>query len=419
MTNAIQPSRVGLDNISETALQRLKSQLVSSMTGAGGAVLSPLQASQIALITLTTDLSPFLGEVYPTDKGIMIGVVAYERKAQEYLDAFHPGVKYHVAYRPATPGQDGDFQPERGDVAYVARLTRDDWDREWQNKLSEQLSLLRAAGITGREAYDLALNEIGPKPFVEAVGIVDGREKFSGMYKQGEYAGEAMPEAFDRHERAKKRARKNVIKHTFPRLSIPDPMKILADDQAVRLVERATNAIEPPAPKPQIPAGMTDKEYENTLMHQLGYASPPSNPAIIQGSARPAPEPNGETLSEETERPYSAAYARRKLQDFARSYEARGEGLSEDRFRSVVRTNLEACFADRDAEKKRKTVLDYVFNVTSTKDLTPAQVKALHKWLDAKPDSGGAWMPNPDSTTEARALYEAALIAQGQTQMFA
>jgi len=419
MTNAIQPSRVGLDNISETALQRLKSQLVSSMTGAGGSVLSPLQASQIALITLTTDLSPFLGEVYPTDKGIMIGVVAYERKAQEYLDAFHPGVKYHVAYRPATPGQDGDFQPERGDVAYVARLTRDDWDREWQSKLSEQLSLLRTAGITGREAYDLALNEIGPKPFVEAVGIVDGREKFSGIYKQGEYAGEAMPEAFDRHERAKKRARKNVIKHTFPRLAIPDPMKILADDQAVRLVERAATALEAPAPKPQIPAGMNEEEYQNTLMRQLGYVAHAPAGEVIQGTARPAPEVSKDTLPEETERPYSAVYARRKLQDIARMYETRGEGLTEEKFRSVIRANLEACFADRDAEKKRKTVLDYVFTVTSTKDLTPAQVKALHKWLDAKPDSGGAWLPNADSVTEARALYEAALLAQGQTKMFA
>ena len=132
----------------------------------------------------------------------------------------------------------------------------------------------------------------------------------------------------------------------------------------------------------------------------------------------------GEALTEEyvpdeTTRPYSAAYTCKKLREIAENFARAGNGVKEaEQLRGVIRTNLEACFADRDAGKKRKTVLDYVFSVTSTKDLTPAQVKALHKWLDAKPDSGGAWMPNADSVTEARALYEAALLAQGQTKMF-
>lgn len=130
----------------------------------------------------------------------------------------------------------------------------------------------------------------------------------------------------------------------------------------------------------------------------------------------PAPE---EYIPDETVRPYSAAYARKKLRELADKLSAANGHTGDDsNIRNAVRANLEACFADRDAEKKRKTVFEYVYNVTSTKALTPYQVKALHKWLDAKADDGGAWHPHADSVTEARALYDAALIAQGQTTLF-
>lgn len=289
--NAIVPTSYNLANVSESAIKKLTNQLIGSLTGSQGRPLSPLHAAQIALITLTTDLSPFLGEVYATDKGIMIGVLAYERKAQEYLDAFLPGTNYHITYREAIPDKDGDFDGAR-DVAYVARLTRDDWDRQWQEKLQNLLRTLKEADITGKEAYEIAINQIGEKPYAEAVGVVDGRESFSGVYDRGEYAGQDRPEMFDRHERAKKRARKNVLKHEFPRMSIPDPMKILAEDHATRLIEVAQR--EAPRQAVVIPAGMTSEDLENQLLKETGFngqdKKQQGTPVIIETDAGQFPK---------------------------------------------------------------------------------------------------------------------------------
>src|SRR3990167_4892019 len=166
MTNqivAIQPSKHSFDHVSESELTRMTNNLVTSMTGSFGRPLTKLQAAQIALISLTTDLSPFLGEVYATDQGIMIGVVAYERKAHEYLDAYLPGTNYHITYRVPTAGMEADYDPEKGDIAYVARLTRDDWDRQWQVKLQDMVAILKDAGLTGKELFDIALSQVGTK----------------------------------------------------------------------------------------------------------------------------------------------------------------------------------------------------------------------------------------------------------------
>lgn len=402
----IQPSTYNLASVDHGKMKRMTEQLVSSVTGANGKALTPIQAAQIALITLTTDLSPFLGEVYATDKGVMIGVVAYERKGQEYLDAFHPGDSYHVYYRDALPGKDADFDPARGDVGFVCRVERDDWTRAWTSRLHENMRQLKEIGIVGLDNLSMAKELTGDVPYTEFVGVVDARENFSGVYQDGQYRGENRPEAFDRYERARKRARKGALKHTFPRLSIPDPLKVLAEDRAVALVEMAATEAGTRQPV-QIPAGMTTEEYAAQLTKQLGYPAP----AVIETQARPAQSDPDPVVT--SARPYAAPVVREKLLSIAAEYDRKGVTV-EEKIRGVVRANLETCFADRDAAKKRKTVYDYLFGEVSTAKLTAGQVQALHKWLDARPDASGEWRPNEHSVTEARALYTAALEAQGQ-----
>lgn len=417
---AIAPSSYDLASIDENKLKRLTSQLVSSVTGAYGHALSPMQASQLALITLTTDLSPFLGEVYCTEKGIMIGVLAYERKAQEYLDAFHPGDHYYIAYREAIPKKEADFDPEAGDIAFVARLTRDDWNAVRTKQLNDFMRMLRESSITGKEAFEIARAEVGSEKFVEAVGVVDYRESFSGEYKKGDlYEGEKKPEMFDRFERAKKRAAKHVIKHTFPRLSIPDPLKIMAEPVAQRLIEVGQEFSR--SYPVSVPQGATPAQLERQLRREMGYSDPEPEPqsVTIPASARPV-ETSVSRVAEESERPFSAAYTRQRLLEVAR--ELRSKPLEPERERGLrhsVRTHLEGCFAGKDASDKRKTVQKYVFGRTSSTELEAFEINALHKWLEPRPDTSEEWRPNSHSVIEAQRMYEAALEEEGQKRLFA
>ena len=86
--------------------------------------------------------------------------------------------------------------------------------------------------------------------------------------------------------------------------------------------------------------------------------------------------------------------------------------------RNMIAVNLEACFAgDADSEHKRHVVLNYFFGVDSVKALDEGQVTAVKRWLNVTKDDGGEWRPNAEAAKEARAVYRAALIAEGQQEL--
>jgi len=284
---AISPaSESALAAVKQDELGKLTQLVISSVMGPKGAVLNRTQAAQLALLSLTTTASPLNGELYWTDTGPQFGVVFFERKANEFLQAYSPGIDFHVSYRQAIPGVDAVFEPDKGDVAFVAQLTRDDWDMEWQKTFADNLRLMMEAGLKGKEAVDMAKELTGAKKFAEYVGVVDAREAFSGedyewdeKTRQKIKTGERKPEMFDRIERAKKRARKGVIKHTFPRLNIPDPFEILSKRAADQLVEIATKHVELPRPEP--------RATEAQLIAGLGYDPEPAQ--NVSRETSPAP----------------------------------------------------------------------------------------------------------------------------------
>lgn len=141
------------------------------------------------------------------------------------------------------------------------------------------------------------------------------------------------------------------------------------------------------------------------VITELGYAPAPEKPKARKGKA------NGKN-----ERPYTVPQLIDALAKMVDKVQAEG-WTPKEHDRNMVAVNLEACFADADAEHKRKAVLNYLFMETSTKDLTDEQIVALKMWLKARPDEGGEWHPDPLSVKEAQAVYTEALKAEGQQEL--
>ena len=117
-------------------------------------------------------------------------------------------------------------------------------------------------------------------------------------------------------------------------------------------------------------------------------------------------------------RPYTPDQVAARLNSMAETFTTNQWTLRPN-VRKMLPANMELCFAgDPKSSDMRHTVLRWLFSVPSTNDLTDAQCYAIHKWLDAQEDSGGAWLPNSLSVAEAQAVYAEALRAEGQLDLF-
>ncbi len=76
---------------------------------------------------------------------------------------------------------------------------------------------------------------------------------------------------------------------------------------------------------------------------------------------------------------------------------------------------LEACFMD-DPERKRRSVLEYLFGVDSMKQVKDEQVCALLDWL-APEKIDGQWLPAEKAVKEANAILSAFLEERGQERL--
>jgi hypothetical protein len=135
------------------------------------------------------------------------------------------------------------------------------------------------------------------------------------------------------------------------------------------------------------------------------------------------PDPQDSDKPVETDgRPYEAKVLKEHI---GKGIEKRHEsGFSFDngalsRYRGAMNNSLELCFAgDPHSSQKRHFVIEYLTGKTSSKDLDDAEVKTIHKWLNAKPDDDtGEWFPDPTARIEAQAVARVAAKAAGQTEM--
>lgn len=206
-----------------------------------GKPLTKPQAAQMAAYSFILDADPYNDEIMVTDIGIQKGIPLYRRKAKEWnLQVHGREYGYTVSYRKAKEGE-ADFDPTRGDVAYVATVIDEYQLERWQNTYSTFLKDAIAAGAKYDQAREDAFIIAGPRPEHTGIGVVDAREKFSkAEYVDGKPTGDYKPEMYDRHERAKKRGLKIALKDAYPSMMAALDMNNNAEEIAriVSVVEK-------------------------------------------------------------------------------------------------------------------------------------------------------------------------------------
>jgi len=126
----------------------------------------------------------------------------------------------------------------------------------------------------------------------------------------------------------------------------------------------------------------------------------------LYSSSAPGPSSNGDDQREENgvlSRPLKPEALRSSLEMKARGIHA-DKQATQDQVNLSIRM-LEYCFAgDSNSQAKRVGVLDYLFGIGESKDLSSPRVLSLLDWLKPTRDSGGLFVP------DAMAAREAALV---------
>lgn len=196
----------------------------------------------------------------------------------------------------------------------------------------------------------------------------------------------------------------------------PAEIRALAKDQAA-LRKMAENPLseEEVAVRAELLYGAVEGEF---VEPEPAPGADADIPADLWDSA-PEIKPPHAAPSEAT-RPYSPEVLRGFIADSADEKRDTNFAYDEkaDNYRGAVRGNLEFCFAgDPHSDQKRRQVSEYLTGKASSKDWDDAMIATLHNWLNAKPDEGGTWLPDPLAEKEAVVVAKAAALAAGQTEM--
>lgn len=218
--------------------------------------ITAAEAAQLVMYGRMIDANPWNGEVYPTPKGPMNGVMLYRRKAKEYNQRMAPTGEtwdYKISYRLAE-SHEADYDPEKGDVAWMCELTDTQAEKEWQDAYVRFFNLLVAAKAPYEFADQKATRMAGTRPVWSAVGVVGGSEHFSAgevdewgtnasgkkypkTYKKDANGDDIYAqEMWDRNERAKKRAEKQALKKRYPDMLIPEFQELWSRDMEVKIM---------------------------------------------------------------------------------------------------------------------------------------------------------------------------------------
>lgn len=108
----------------------------------------------------------------------------------------------------------------------------------------------------------------------------------------------------------------------------------------------------------------------------------------------------------EDERPRSPEKLNRFLVEKSLDMKAKGLTRIEQTQRGVMVGVLNRIFAGPNADEDRHALCKEIFDEASSKKLKAYQVGAINYWLDTKKDSGGEYVPDPMSVTEAIMLVD-------------
>lgn len=256
--------------------------------------LNAEQATDLAVYALLTGLNPFNNECYYMDRvGPVPGIAGYRVKATNFLFATAPhsiAPRCWEEYRPATTDE-ADFDPDKGDVAWVCTLFDSVSKERWQQRLIEVGIAYHQMGASFQEAREAALKDVGPCPSWSAVGVVKADEHFSGnaWRNNQKVEGEYKPEMWDRNERAKKRAAKGCYRKGFPKVNIPDREEGEIVDGAYSEEKQKIVA--------ELQAEIPPQRTEAQIMQELGFSQPEPPAPVI--SEPPAPDQHEEPTDQQ------------------------------------------------------------------------------------------------------------------------
>ena len=292
-----------MEQDSEVAVQNMTRQVMK--LASGNQRLNAEQAVQLAVASRLTGLNPFNQEIYMTNRGVMIGVAGVRRKASEQLiyESGETSNHFYPDFRPAL-ADEGDFDPDK-DVAYICTITDDVSTKKWRVSLHEFIKVLKDAGMDGSQAFCKAVDVVGRKPSWSAVGVVRASESFGANGK----------DAWDRHERAKKRAEKWALRKRFPSVIVDyETYETYGGSMdAGKLIRNVTEQVH------QEQEATQEKQTEREIMRDLGFEDVPVEPSdvsqetdVIEGefsekqlSKAVAPHWEAEALAQVVEREFA------------------------------------------------------------------------------------------------------------------
>lgn len=246
-----QPTSQLMKSVNQTAITELANRLMKFPPN--NKQLNQRDAAQLAVFSIMIDANPYANEVYPTPRGPMIGIPLYRRKAKEWNRAMSPSGEdwdYKVNFRLALD-HEANFDPTKGDVAWVCELTDTKAEKEWQAAFAKFFNMLIEAKAPYDKADERALMMAGPRPVWTGTGVVGGGEHFSEAevltwenrkpktFKEDDDGNPIYKqEMYDRNERAQKRAEKVALKKRYPDLIIPEFGEVQDSNMTV-LIENA------------------------------------------------------------------------------------------------------------------------------------------------------------------------------------
>lgn len=243
-----------------------------------------------------------------------------------------------------------------GDVlmAAICELTRSDATQQWVDQLTQLTQ------VTGK--YEEALKLLPPRPVWIGVGIVYKGEKSK------------MPLG----QLVRKRAEADALKRAF---NLPFNIDLSREN------------------------GDNGNGYEGGAV-----------PDYVEGETitKPQPEPQPEPEIAKLTRPYDAETVRKGILSRVEHNPTGHAKAASTKQQGYVASLLAAAFKDSPtADKDRHAVQQYIIGKASTKDFSAAEANAFVEWLA---DETGDL--SPDGWQEAQNVLRAALVAEGQMELF-
>jgi len=362
------------------------------------------EALLVAQATLSTGLSPFQPQpelwtwVKIAQDGrrfltIMRGRDGTIRLAQE---AAQKSGTYLMPprYREITDESErARLQIPKGALAVEAEVEDHQTSSEWWRRFE----LMKTAGYPPEE-IDRRLDRNPPKDL--GIGILTVEEMHAFDRQPG---GNRMPHV----NRVRKRAYVEALKARWaPRIDIAALSEGAPSSTDDYIIEGEWMEVTPEEPA-------TPEEISERAQEAID---------VLYDEPKPEAEAKPETKPD-VKRPYPPDVARDRIISLVdkfkgvRKDEKRGKDLT---LVSFVAWQLNECFPGPAADKKRISVVRYIFGdqVESLNDLTGGQLKALEKWLDPKSEGPGAGLiPCKEAQMEAASIWATYLKSKGQQEL--